>query len=94
MLEVLVSAVVMCNNFNLHSYPCNAPVAEFHQTETGFEGVLESDIPFTYLNVVTGSFEPLGRMSMQNAYWYICRGEAIWAKDDLTALSKCLWKNI
>jgi len=90
MVEILVTAVVMCNNLNLTSYPCNAPVGSFELVEGGFEGYLESGIPFSQKSILTNQSEKIMKFEIQNAWWYICKGKDIWAEDDLTALSICL----
>ena len=54
MLEIAVSAVILCNNLNWeHSPRCTAPVAEFHQTTTGFYGTLESGVEFTQTRITS-----------------------------------------
>ena len=87
MIEILVTATILCNNFNLNSYPCNAPIAEFHQVEKGFEGVLESGITFTQLNVLEGDYGRIMRISIQDAYWFITDKGVIWADTEIEALS-------
>lgn len=46
MLASLVTAAVLCNNFN-YSYSPDCTPVEFHQTYKGFEGTLANGAPFT-----------------------------------------------
>jgi hypothetical protein len=87
MIEVLVTAAVLCNNFNLSSSPCNAPPEWFEYNEQGeLHGELQSGVPFSQTNIVN-DYTKLQKFVMQDAMWYISDKGEIYAETDLQALS-------
>jgi len=84
-LETLVTAAVLCNNFNLNSYPCSAPPESRARS-----GLTTAGIPYKQTYIVN-DFTHLERMDLQDAHWYISDlpkgGGIIWADTDLEALS-------
>jgi len=75
MLELLVTAIVNCSNENwTYSPRCNEPVAEFHQTTTGFEGTLTNGIPFTQTIITPNIHE----FRMEDMHWFIINGEIVY----------------
>jgi hypothetical protein len=66
MIEVAISAIILCNNLNWeYSERCIAPVESFYETTTGFEGQLTSGVKFTQERITSS----LQLFKMENVCW-------------------------
>lgn len=64
--ETVLTVIIHCNNLNWqHSPRCTAPVAEFHETRDGFEGVLESGVQFKQTRITPS----LQMFEMEQVKW-------------------------
>lgn len=74
MIETIVSAIILCNNFNYtYSERCMQPVAEMTVTPTGdFYGTLTNGIPWSQTRITPS----LQLFQMENVKW-ITNGETI-----------------
>jgi hypothetical protein len=90
MIELLVTAAVLCSNANWeHSERCTAPVENFTVVDGETYGTLTSGVVFTQKNVA-GSSIRLQHFQMEEVSWYVSDKGVFEAESDIQALSKYL----